>query len=156
MLHKIKTVFTIENHIICVIYTNGEARKLDLDLLIKKYHKFTSLKKNHNLFNSVKVDLGGYGIVWNDELDLSAEGIYEQGTPLEANETFMELNRNLVERFINYRKEAKLSQKDVSHLSGVAQPAIARIEKRKTDPQLSTFIKMLSSLGLKLEIVKTN
>lgn len=31
------------------------------------------------LFAEVEVDTGGYGIVWNDELDLSCDELYENG-----------------------------------------------------------------------------
>lgn len=31
------------------------------------------------VFASVSVDVGGYGIVWNDELDLSCDELWENG-----------------------------------------------------------------------------
>jgi hypothetical protein len=36
------------------------------------------------LFELVRVDMGGYGIVWNENLDLSSEDIWHDGTPIEA------------------------------------------------------------------------
>ncbi|MDO4617167.1 MAG: DUF2442 domain-containing protein [Lachnospiraceae bacterium] len=29
---------------------------------------------------SVSVDVGGYGIIWNDDLDLSCDELWERGT----------------------------------------------------------------------------
>ena len=31
------------------------------------------------LFNQVRIYAGGYGVVWNDEIDLSAEELYYNG-----------------------------------------------------------------------------
>ncbi len=31
------------------------------------------------LFKQVKVDVGGYGIIWNDELDLECNELYFEG-----------------------------------------------------------------------------
>ena len=45
---------------------------------------FRQLKTNLDLFNAVSVDTGGYGIVWNDELDLSCDELWENGTAVET------------------------------------------------------------------------
>jgi predicted transcriptional regulator len=46
-----------------------------------------------------------------------------------------------------------LTQKELEAVSGVRQPVIARLERGSTDPQLSTLIKVLASLGKTLAIV---
>ena len=46
--------------------------------LIDKYEIFKNLKENR-LFYLVKVDVGGYGIFWNNDIDLSSEDIWENG-----------------------------------------------------------------------------
>ena len=45
-----------------------------------------------------------------------------------------------------------ISQKKLEELSGVKQPVIARMEKRKTSPQLDTILKILAPLGKTLYI----
>ena len=40
---------------------------------------FATLKDQPEVFASVTVDVGGYGIVWNDELDLSCDELWENG-----------------------------------------------------------------------------
>ncbi|MBQ8322959.1 MAG: helix-turn-helix domain-containing protein [Clostridia bacterium] len=60
--------------------------------------------------------------------------------------------QELIEKFVAARKSAKLSQKQLEILSGVAQPCIARMETGITDPQLTTFLKILEPLGLTLSI----
>lgn len=54
---------------------------------------------------------------------------------------------------INARKHSKVSQKELEKLSGVRQPVIARLETGKTDPQLSTILKILKPLGKTIKVV---
>ena len=43
--------------------------------------RFSAFKllKDESLFRSVEVDQGGYGIIWNDDLDLSCDELWENG-----------------------------------------------------------------------------
>ena len=59
----------------------------------------------------------------------------------------------LLNEIINVRQDCGLTQKELEAASGVRQPIIARLECGKTDPQLSTVIKLLASLGKTLAIV---
>jgi DNA-binding XRE family transcriptional regulator len=59
----------------------------------------------------------------------------------------------LLGEIINARQENGLTQKELEAASGVKQPVIARMERGTTDPQLSTVIKVLASLGKTLAIV---
>ena len=52
----------------------------DVKLLFEKLPAFAALKDDVQTFYSVSVDIGGYGIVWNDELDLSCDELWEHGT----------------------------------------------------------------------------
>ena len=66
----------------------------------------------------------------------------------------LEKRANLAFFFINIRNKLRLTQKDVSELSGVKQPMIARIESGKVNVRVDTLNKMLKPLGYKLAIVK--
>ena len=77
--HTIKSVKPLENMIIEVVFNNGVCKKYDINNLLDKYEIFKKLE-NEELFNKVKVDVGGYGIVWNEEIDLSSEEIWNNGT----------------------------------------------------------------------------
>ena len=46
------------------------------------YETVTKKQTDNNLFRQVQVDAGGYGISWNDDLDLDAEDIWDNGTEL--------------------------------------------------------------------------
>ena len=59
----------------------------------------------------------------------------------------------LIGKIIEAREERGLSQRELSRLSGVKQPAIARIESMRSTPQIDTLFKVLNPLGYKLSIV---
>ena len=59
----------------------------------------------------------------------------------------------IISELIKARQDNGLTQKELETASGVKQPVIARMEKGTTDPQLSTVVKVLASLGKTLAVV---
>ena len=51
-------------------FQDGAERIYDVKPLMEKIPVFKMLGYVHGLFEQVRVDTGGYGIVWNDEIDL--------------------------------------------------------------------------------------
>jgi ribosome-binding protein aMBF1 (putative translation factor) len=60
---------------------------------------------------------------------------------------------SLIGKMIEAREKKGLSQRELAELSGVKQPAIARLESMKATPQIDTLFKVLLPLGYTLEIV---
>ncbi|VMF43523.1 transcriptional regulator [Streptococcus pneumoniae] len=54
---------------------------------------------------------------------------------------------------IEARYEQGISQKKLEEVSGVSQPAIARMETGESSLQLDTVLKVLTSLGKTLAVV---
>jgi len=71
----------------------------------------------------------------------------------EEEEALMELEWQIIKATIEAREKNNMSQRALSLASGIAQPAIAKIEKQKNSPQINTLIKLLVPLGYTLEIV---
>ena len=44
----------------------------DLKPIINKYLPFKDLVNINGLYKQAKIDVGGYGVIWNDELDISS------------------------------------------------------------------------------------
>ena len=63
------------------------------------------------------------------------------------------LEVELIGKMIEAREKQGLSQRDLAKISGVKQPAIARIESLRSTPQLDTLLKVLVPLGYSLEII---
>lgn len=59
----------------------------------------------------------------------------------------------LVGEVIQTRKSQNMSQRELASISGIKQSVIARMESGKTDPRLSTIMKLLSAMGKTLSIV---
>lgn len=62
----------------------------------------------------------------------------------------------LIGKIIEARESKGLSQRELAELSGVKQPAIARMESMKATPQIDTLMKILIPLGYTLAIVPIN
>jgi hypothetical protein len=79
MFNRVLDVKIIDSCKLLVQFENGTKKIYDVKKLIKKYKIFEALEKDENLFNSVKVDIGGYGISWNDDIDISCNELWDNG-----------------------------------------------------------------------------
>ena len=73
MFHKLKDVTALADYRLCVQFAEGVTKIYDVKPLFDKWAPFEALRSTPHLFYDVKVDVGGYGIIWNDELDLSCD-----------------------------------------------------------------------------------
>ena len=80
MFHKIKSVSPLTDFMLSVQFSEGVTKLYDMKPLFKKLPVFAQLKDDPKEFSSVTVDVGGYGIIWNDDLDLSCDELWEHGT----------------------------------------------------------------------------
>lgn len=65
----------------------------------------------------------------------------------------IEFEAELIGKLIEAREMKGLSQRDLAEMSGVKQPAIARLESMRATPQIDTLFKVLNPLGYTLSIV---
>lgn len=91
-----------------------------------------------------KVKISPRGSSW-DELEK------QLFTPEEIEES--EVRVAIINEMIKAREENGITQKQLEAMSGIKQPVISRMEKGTTDPQLSTVLKILASLGKTIKIV---
>ena len=82
MFYKIINVSVIAPYKILVIFKNGVKKIYDVKELINKYENFKNLNNNSELFKEVKVDAGGYGISWNDDIDISCNELWDNGVDI--------------------------------------------------------------------------
>ena len=83
MFHKVKEVHPLPGLLLNVQFVNGSTKLYDVAPLTQRFDEFRNLEKDH-LFEDVEVDPGGYGISWNDDLDLSSEELWEHGESVET------------------------------------------------------------------------
>ena len=144
-MHKI--IIKIEpkdDLVIIATFADGEVVSFDVKTLFDKYPIFHQLE-NKELFDSVQIDGVGYGISWNDELDLSSDGIYSRGKHIEKVDPKIQII--VGQAIANAREEIGMSQRELSSASGVMQADISKIEKGKGNPTLCTLQKIAKALG---------
>lgn len=76
--HKVKDVSALADLKLSVQFTNGTTKIYDVSPLMQRFSAFRILE-DETLFRDIKVEQGGYGIVWNDDLDLSCDELWENG-----------------------------------------------------------------------------
>ena len=114
MFHKVKIVNALPDYKLSVQFAEGVTKIYDVAPLFEKYSIFTPLKDSTELFGSVIVDQGGYGIVWNDDIDISCDELWANGveidTPFDglmafSDATFLwDLNESTLRKAITYGK----------------------------------------------------
>lgn len=77
---KISSVKPALNKQLIVEFTNGQQKVYDCKPLLRR--EMFQLLNCEAFFRSVKVDPGGYGVVWNNEIDLSEYEIWVNGKDL--------------------------------------------------------------------------
>lgn len=83
MFHKVREIKPCANYELFVVFENGEKKSYNVRPLMDKWDPFDSLVTIQGLFEQVKVDAGGYGVSWNDEIDLSCDELYHHGVSVE-------------------------------------------------------------------------
>ncbi len=83
MFHKIKSVIPLENYRLLVMFSEGVTKVYDFNPLFIKTNFFDDLK-NNNLFNECVVDVGGYGVSWNDDIDISCNELFSNGVAINS------------------------------------------------------------------------
>ena len=114
MFHKVKAVNVITDYRLSVQFAEGVTKIYDLKPLFDKWPVFNEFKNNHELLYGVEVDAGGYGIIWNDDIDISCDELYENGetvkTPFDDLMAFTDatelwgLNESTLRKAISYGK----------------------------------------------------
>ena len=143
-----------EGTVLEVTFQNGMVKGYDVEVLFGKYPQLMRLK-DPELFKTGRL-LGFYGIVWDDELDIGTETIYEEGWTVKQKAPLPGvLSGNAV---MAARARRDLSQKELAELSGIDQSDISKIERGVANPTVSTLEKLATALNgrLLIEIVVEN
>lgn len=82
MFHRVKEVEPLDNYILKIIFDSDVIKFYDIKPLFNRWNIFKSLITIKGLFEQVKVDVGGYGIYWNDEIDLSCNELWENSSTI--------------------------------------------------------------------------
>lgn len=81
MFHKVKSITAMPEYKLIVTFEDETIKEYDVKPLFDVWDTFDDLRTIPNLYYRVKVDKGGYGISWNDEIDLACNELWENGKP---------------------------------------------------------------------------
>ncbi len=148
MFHKAINLEFKEGTVLEVTFRDGKVMSYDVKKLFKKYPQMKVLKERE-LFVSGAL-MGGYGIIWNDELDMEVETVYNDGKLIRA----IEVGPGpIVGDAVAYaRAERGLSQKELSQLTGIDQSDLSKIERGVANPSVKTLARIADALSAKLVI----
>lgn len=79
---KLQSVTPLEGKRLLITFQNGVSKVYDCSPLLEE--KAFSLLVDEFFFKQVKVDVGGYGISWNEEIDLSESELWLHGSTVET------------------------------------------------------------------------
>lgn len=129
-------------------FQNGEVKAYDMSVLFEKYPQLEALK-DRELFLQGRL-MGAYGIIWNDDLDIEAETIFEDGVTVRKNP--VSANAVVATALLAARAEAGLSQSELAAQTGIDQSDISKIERGVANPSISTLGRLASAMGKELKI----
>ena len=148
MFHKAIELKFLEGTALEVAFQDGKVKRCDMASLFEKYPQLEALR-DRRLFLSGRL-MGPYGILWNDELDIETETIYEDGdTVCEAQ---MAVSMAAASAVASARAMRGMSQKELSAISGIDQSDISKIERGAANPSVSTLERIARALGGQLTI----
>lgn len=84
MFHKLNSAAALPDLRLLLHFADGSAKVYDMAPLLDRMEVFRPLRTVPGLFSQVQVDPGGYGVSWNDDIDLDGEELWAHGVPVET------------------------------------------------------------------------
>lgn len=83
VFHLIRSLSTTKDLHLIAQFDDGTIKSYDVEKLSKRNKVFKVFESKPDLFAKAKVDAGGYGVVWNEALDLSSDEIWANGETID-------------------------------------------------------------------------
>ena len=142
---KIEDIVPLQNYSLLVFFRDGTIKKCNIkDFFSKNKALETFLSINKDMFQYVKIQPGGYGICWEENMLISDSELYDSGTEIPL--SLLDFKEFVVHRVVNSAEAAELldcSRQNINDL----------IKRNKLHP-IKTSEK--NTLFLKSEIMKRN
>ena len=148
MFHKAINLEFKEGTALEVTFQNGDVRRYDMSALFPKYPQLRALE-DRELFLSGKL-AGMLGIIWNDDLDISVETIYECGELVRKEK--VQANMLVADAVAEARSKVGLTQAQLAAATGIDQSDISRIERGVGNPSINTLSRIAKALDAELNI----
>lgn len=135
-----------------VIFLDGVVKRYDILSLADKFPQLNQLK-DRSLFEKGHI-LGWGGVIWNDELDVSVDTVYEDGIDVTNEYDYDEISLAILGYKIkDIRLGLFMSQEDLAKKTGIDQSDLSKIEKGLLNPSIKLINRIAKGLGTKVEIL---
>lgn len=152
MYHLVKSIKAKDAHTLLAIFRDGTEKTYDIRQLYDKYPYFKVFEENSELFYQVKICGNvGYGIYWNDDLDIGSEELWYSGIPTGVVHEISDMESMAVN--LTYaRAFLGISQVELAEMSGIAQGDICKIERCQANPTFKTLKRLADAMNMQLKI----
>ena len=140
----------LEDVTLQMTFQDGKVIRYDMSQMFEKYPQLEELRKNRKLFESGHLDLTGFAVIWNDELDFDATSIYDDGEVVGYVETT--LNQQIGFLLAKTRDEMNITQTELSKKSHIDQGDISKIERGIGNPTIAKISKLFKALGRSISL----
>lgn len=147
-IHGAKLYFG-EGTTLRVLFMDGLTKQYDMEDAIKDIPELEPLR-NRELFLKGHLEMGG--IVWNDDLDISIEEIYENGKIVKNDDDKKELLVLGAQIYV-LRNSKLMTQQQLSKLSGIDQSDISKLERGELNPSIMQIKRIAKALKADLKIM---
>ena len=128
-------------------FLDGKVKRYDILSLADKYPPLNKLT-NRKLFLKGKL-FGWGGVIWNDELDVGCETVYEEG--IDVTDEYDDVDIAVFGYAIRDRRfELHLSQEELAERIGIDQSDLSKAENGSVNLTYKTMKKITEGLGCKL------
>ena len=148
MFHKAIDMKFLDGTAMEVDFQDGKVKRYDISALFGKYPQLRALE-DRKLFLSGKL-MGAYGIMWNDDLDIETERIYQDGVTIRRNPPVA--SHAAASAVASARALCGMSQKQLATATGIDQSDISKIERGVANPSVSILERIAKGLGGQLTI----
>ena len=130
-------------------FIDGIVKRYDILSLADKFPQLNALR-NRDLFLQGKL-LGWGGVIWNDELDISSDTVFDEG--IDVSYEYDDIENVVIGYKIKQRRlELNLSQSQLAELVGIDQSDLSKIEKGNANPSIKTLVRIANGLNNKVSI----
>ena len=148
MFHKAIRLDFKEGTVFELTFLDGRVMRYDMAWLFSSYPQLEALR-DRELFLSGKLT-NPYGVIWNDDLDIEAETVYEEGKFVRQEE--IPVRYVIGQQIAAARANAELTQADLSRRCGIDQSDLSKLERGQLNPSVAMLERIAKALGGELSV----
>lgn len=147
MFYKAINLEYLDGTTLELTFQDGKVMRYDMARLFDRHPQLKALE-DRQLFLSGK--MYNYGIRWNDDLDIEAETIYQEGEHIRT----VKVPTNIMVAYAvsSARAKAGISQAKLASATGIDQSDISKIECGLSNPSMDTLARIAKALNAELSV----